>query len=210
VSEHDKTGQGEADPTGGKGRLEAFSDGVIAILVTIMVLELKVPDALAEGLDPRALSAFWPKLGVYALSFLVLAIMWVNHHAMTRDLKRLEAPYTWMNMLLLFGMSLIPLVTDFYGGHIASPYATASYAGVLALTSWTFVAMRGWLMLHEADPHKVAKHRALERKNLFGASCYTASIALAFVNPWISLAIFILIPATFFTPDFLLPKGLKE
>lgn len=202
--------QGDADPTGGRGRLEAFSDGVIAILVTIMVLELKVPDALADGFDAQAAAKFWPKFGVYGLSFLVLAIMWVNHHAMTRDLKRLAPAYTWMNMFLLFGMSLIPLVTEFYGGHPSSSYAAAGYGAVLAMTSWTFVGMRGWLELRETDPDKRAVHHALELKNLLGASLYTISIALAFANPWAPLAIFLLVPAMFFTPDFLLPKAWRR
>jgi uncharacterized membrane protein len=110
----------------------------------------------------------------------------------------------------LFGMSLIPLVTDFYGGHPSSSYAAASYAAVLAMTSWTFVAMRGWLERRETDDAKRAAHHAIERKNLLGASLYTLSIGLAFVSPWASVAIFLLVPAMFFTPELLLPKSWRR
>jgi uncharacterized membrane protein len=202
--------QGDADPTGGKGRLEAFSDGVIAILITIMVLELKVPDALADGFDAKSAEEFWPKFGAYGLSFLVLAIMWVNHHAMTRDLHRLAPGYTWLNMVLLFGMSLIPLATEFYGAHPSASHAAASYGVVLAMTAWTFVAMRAWLKRRETDPYKKRAHHAIQMKNLLGAGLYTSSVALAFVNVWLSLAIFLVTPAMFFTPDMLLPKAWRR
>ncbi|HEY3813181.1 MAG TPA: TMEM175 family protein [Caulobacteraceae bacterium] len=202
--------QADGDPTAGKGRLESFSDGVIAILITIMILELKIPDALADGLDRKALLEFWPKLGAYGLSFLVIAIMWVNHHAMTRDLRRLAPGYTWLNMLLLFAMSLIPLVTEFYGRHPSSSYAAASYGAVLMIASWSYVAMRAWLMRRETDEQRLRVHRGIEQKNLIGACAYTLSVALAFVSPWLSLAIFILIPAIFFTPELLTPKSWRH
>ena len=209
MSDQNKAGP-DADPTGGKSRLESFSDGVVAILITIMVLELKAPDALAYGFDAQALAEFGPKFGAYGLSFLVIAIMWVNHHGMTRDLKRLAPAYTWMNLFLLFGMSLIPLATEFYGAHPTSPYAAASYGAVLSTTAWTFVGMRGWLEHRETDPARRRAHHAIQRKNLLGASLYTLSIALAFVSVWASLAIFLLVPAMFFTPEFLLPKAWRR
>ncbi|HWE44538.1 MAG TPA: TMEM175 family protein [Caulobacteraceae bacterium] len=200
----------DTDATAGKGRLEAFSDGVIAILITIMVLELKVPDALAHGFDRAALAEFGPKFGAYGLSFLVLAIMWVNHHAMTRDLKRLAPGFTWLNMILLFAMSMIPLVTEFYGAHPNSTNAAAAYGAVLATTAWSYVGMRAWLQRHETDPAKRSAHRGIQLKNLLGASLYTLSIALAFINPHAPLAIFLLVPAMFFTPNMLLPKALRS
>ncbi len=185
-----------------KGRVEAFSDGVIAIIITIMVLELKLPEALAHGLDPKILAEIAPRFGAYALSFLVVAVMWVNHHALTETLHRAGPGFLWLNNLLLFGMSLIPLVTAFYGDHPLEAIPAAAYGLVLSLTAWTFTGMRLWLLRRETENEALrARHRRVLWKSAIGASIYTAASALAFANPWISLACFVLVPASFFIPD---------
>jgi uncharacterized membrane protein len=185
-----------------KGRVEAFSDGVIAIIITIMVLELKVPEALAHGLDVKALEAVGPRFAAYALSFLVIAIMWVNHHALTATLRQAEPGFLWLNNLLLFGMSLIPLVTSFYGEHPAEALPAAAYGAVLSLTAWTFTWIRAWLLNRETENSELkALHRRVFWKSVAGASVYTASMGLAFLSPWAALACFVLVPAMFFVPD---------
>src|SRR6266849_10411556 len=122
----------------GKSRLEAFSDGVIAIIITIMVLELKPPAAT----DLADLLHLLPVLCAYSLSFLVVAIMWVNHHALVGRVKRVDAGILWANNSLLFWMSLIPFVTAYMGQHQTAPTAVALYGAVLALSAAGFTILR--------------------------------------------------------------------
>ena len=105
----------------GIGRVEAFSDGVIAIIITIMVLELKVP----HGVDPALLIGLWPTLLSYGLSFLVIAIYWVNHHSLLHEAKRATARLLWCNVLWLFCLSLIPFATAYMGENRFTPFSTA-------------------------------------------------------------------------------------
>jgi len=126
------------------GRVEAFSDGVIAIIVTIMVLELKAP----ENASITSLLAIWPTMLAYALSFLVVAIMWVNHHHILRTAKRPDAALLWSNNLLLFWMSLIPFVTRYLGDNHGAPLPVAIYAGELAVTCATFYWLQSVLAKH--------------------------------------------------------------
>lgn len=116
------------------GRVEAFSDGVIAIILTIMVLDLKVP----QNTSLAALMGIWPTMLAYVLSFFVVAIMWVNHHHMLRTAKHPDAPLLWANNVLLFWMSMIPFVTRYLGDNHAASLPVAVYAGELACTCMAF------------------------------------------------------------------------
>lgn len=187
----------------GRGRIEAFSDGVIAIIVTIMVLELHLPENALEGdLWAHLILPLAPKLASYAMSFLVVAIMWVNHHAMLDTVHRVNRSILWWNLLLLFFMSLIPLVTGFWGEHPLETPSVAAYGAVLALNSITFTLFRRHLMLNEHENQALAAHHArVFHKSLLGAALYTASAGLAFLSPWISIAIFVAIPLMFFLPE---------
>ena len=181
-----------------RGRLEAFSDGVIAIIVTIMVLELKVP----HDTTLAALRELLPRFLSYTLSFLVVAIMWVNHHHMMHTVKRVDAALLWCNNLLLFWMSLIPFVTGYMGENHAAPLPVALYGGVLTLAATSFTLLRFVLIDHEAsDPELRAHHEAVLRKNLFSTALYASSVPIAFVSVNLSFAVFLLIPVLYFLPE---------
>lgn len=187
----------------GRGRIEAFSDGVIAIIVTIMVLELHLPEgALERDLWTQLVLPLAPKLIGYGLSFLVVAIMWVNHHALMDTVRRVDSAVLWLNLNLLFWMSLIPLVTGFWGDHPFDPPAVAAYGFVLFASAAAFTLFRRHLIVNETQSVELAAlHRRIMRKNLVGMGLYGASVPLTWVSPWISIAIFAAVPAMFFLPD---------
>lgn len=134
------------------GRVEAFSDGVIAIIVTIMVLELKVPDDATL----RSLGKVVPLFLVYALSFLTVAIMWVNHHHYLKTARRAEPSLLWSNNNLLFWMSLIPFATRYLGQNPSSPLPVALYAGLMGVTAAAFY----WLIRFWADRTRKRSERS--------------------------------------------------
>jgi uncharacterized membrane protein len=182
----------------GTNRLEAFSDGVIAVIITIMVLELKLPSdssfAALRGLAPQFLS--------YLLSFLVVAIMWVNHHHMIHSAKRADAGLLWSNNALLFWMSLVPFVTALMGNRSHDPRAVALYGIVLTLCSLSFALLRSAIIRHHRDnPEIVRYHRGIQAKNLYSLLLYLASAPLAFVDVRISFAIFVFVALSYFLPE---------
>jgi uncharacterized membrane protein len=179
----------------GKGRLEAFSDGVIAIIITIMVLELKVPQ---DG-SAKALLALTPVLLSYALSFLVVAIMWVNHHHLIHVIPRVDGALLWWNNHLLFWMSLVPFSTAFLGGHSRSPLAVSLYAANLSLTALSFVTLRTAVARRDAE--RLDLHLHQRRKNLMSLGLYLSAIPLAQVSVWVSYGVFVLVPALYFMPE---------
>jgi TMEM175 potassium channel family protein len=182
----------------GKGRLEAFSDGVIAVIITIMVLELKTP---ADGSFAALLRLEHPLLN-YILSFLVVAIVWVNHHHLLSRIARVNAKVLWANTALLFWLSLIPLATSYLGESRAAPVAVAAYGAVLALSTGSFTFLQHLIMQQRKHEGDLARHgRRVKLKNVIGVSLYTASVPLAFVSVYASFAIFILIPLAYFIPD---------
>jgi uncharacterized membrane protein len=181
----------------GTVRLEAFSDGVIAIIITIMVLELKVP----HGDAPELLLKLWPKFLSYLLSFLVIAIYWVNHHTLLHSAKRVTTVLLWSNIGLLFCLSLIPFSTAYAGENDFAPFPTAIYAATLLLAGSAFVPLRRAV---EAQLSDEAAYRALARraarKNYLSLALYAISIPLAFVHPAITLALAYLVAAIYFVP----------
>ncbi len=187
----------------GRGRIEAFSDGVIAIIVTIMVLELHLPETALEGdLWTQLVLPLAPKLFGYALSFLVVAIMWVNHNALMDTVRRVDSAVMWLNLNLLFWMSLIPLVTGFWGDHPFDAPAVAAYGFILFASSAAFTLFRRHLITQETESAELAAlHQRVMRKSLVGVALYGVSTPLAWASPWISLAIFAIVPAMFFIPD---------
>jgi uncharacterized membrane protein len=182
----------------GTNRLEAFSDGVIAVIITIMVLELKVPtDSSFASMRPLA-----PEFLSYLLSFLVVAIMWVNHHHMIHSARRADARLLWSNNTLLFWMSLVPFVTAFMGNHWRDPRAVALYGIVLTLCSLSFALLRSAIICHHRDnPEMVEYHRKIQAKNLYSLLLYLASAPLAFVDVRISFGIFVFVALSYFLPE---------
>jgi uncharacterized membrane protein len=179
-------------------RLEAFSDGVIAVIITIMVLELKVPHTGT----PEALLAVAPSFLVYGLSFAVVAIMWVNHHHLIEKALHADAALLWSNNNLLFWMSLIPFVTAYLGENSHAPFAVAVYGGVFVLTSAAFLMLQIVLGRQDSsDTKRAMEFLRLNRKAIFSIGSYTASVGLAFVSIFVSYAIFVIVPMMYFWPE---------
>src|SRR6267154_4913142 len=179
-------------------RLEAFSDGVIAIIITIMVLELRAPSqpTLAAVLKVA------PVFVSYGLSFLVAAIMWVNHHHLVHAVRSVTARLLWSNLYLLFWMSLVPFVTDFLGKNYREPMAVALYGLDLALCASAFYLLRIVLMRQDYRDSDLSEyHASIQRKNAFSGALYLLSVPLAYVSIYASFFIFALIPAMYFLPE---------
>jgi uncharacterized membrane protein len=185
-------------------RLEAFSDGVIAIIITIMVLELRAP---AQPTLAAALKVA-PVFISYALSFLVAAIMWTNHHHLIHAVHTVTARLLWSNLYLLFWMSLVPFVTDFMGKNYREPMAVALYGLDLCLCASGFYLLRTELIRQSRhDPAMVEYHGRIQRKNAFSGALYLSSVPLAYVSIYSSFFIFALIPAMYFLPEKKLAGG---
>jgi uncharacterized membrane protein len=188
------------------GRLQAFSDGVIAILITIMVLELKVP----HGADLAALSEVLPVLCGYVLSFIFIGIYWNNHHHMLHTLKRVSGGILWANLHLLFWLSLVPFATAWVGESHSAALPTASYGVVL------FAAGVAYLILQTAIVHKQGEDSELRRlvgrdlKGKASAVLYLLAIGLAFVNVRVAQAIYAAVAALWLIPDRRIEARLAE
>lgn len=188
-------------------RLEAFSDGVIAIIVTIMVLDLHAPSQPTW----RALIRIAPIFLSYGLSFLVVAIMWVNHHHLIHVVREVTARLLWSNLNLLFWMSLVPFVTDFVGKNYREPMAVALYGLDLAMCGGAFYLLRTELVRQESrDGNLRDYHESVQRKNAFSAGLYFLSVPLAYVSVYASFFIFALIPAIYFLPEKKLAASDRE
>jgi uncharacterized membrane protein len=179
-----------------KGRVEAFTDGVIAIIITIMVLELKVP----HGSDFSALQESAPVFLAYVLSFVNVGLFWNNHHHMFHAAKRVDGRVLWANLSLLFFMSLVPFVIRWIDevGMVAAP--VAAYGIVLTGAGATYSLLQA--MIIACNPDSVL--RTVIGSDWKGKSSivgYLLGIVVAFVNPWISIAIYIAIAAIWFVPD---------
>jgi uncharacterized membrane protein len=191
----------------GTGRLEAFSDGVIAVIITIMVLELKLPRDTTEV----ALLSLLPQFLSYLLSFVVVAIMWVNHHHMLHAARHADARLLWSNNVLLFWMSLVPFVTAFMGNNPHDPRAVALYGVVLTLCSLSFALLRWAIMQHYRDDSEMySYHRRTALKNVSSLCLYGASIPLAFLDVRVSFFIFVFVALSYFLPERKLADGGTE
>jgi uncharacterized membrane protein len=184
-----------------KSRIEAFSDGVIAIIITIMAFDLKLQELPANFTDADVMTSLWgvvPKILSYSLSFIVLAIMWLNHHTMFDKLPHSTAKLVWYNMFLLFAMSLIPLPTAFLAAHPFLPQAVMFYGFVLSLNAFGFYLMRRYV---EVDAKLLPYNPIVQKSNIVSTALYLLSIPLAFVSVYLSFLIFIGIPIWYFLPD---------
>ncbi|HLW84849.1 MAG TPA: TMEM175 family protein [Candidatus Sulfotelmatobacter sp.] len=179
-------------------RLEAFSDGVIAIIVTIMVLELRAP---AQPTLPALLKVA-PIFLSYGLSFLVVAIMWLNHHHLVHAVHSVTVRLLWSNLYLLFWMSLVPFVTDYMGKNHREPLAVALYGLDLSLCATGYYLLRKELIRQSRqDAAMVEYHQGIQRKNAFSGALYLLAAPLAYVSIYASFFIFALIPAMYFLPE---------
>ena len=190
----------------GKERLAAFSDGVIAIIITIMVLELKLP----HGADWATLAGVAPHFLSYVLSFIYLAIYWNNHHHMLHTVTRVDGLILWANNHLLFWLSLIPAATAWLGDNVPAAVPVAVYGVALLMPAIAYY------LLQRAIVHRHGKHSALavalgsDLKGKISPLLYLTAIGLAFVNAWLSIALYVLVAAIWLVPDRRIEKVIGE
>jgi uncharacterized membrane protein len=182
----------------GTNRIEAFSDGVIAVIITIMVLDMKVP----HDTTLTSLLGIAPQILSYVLSYVVVAIMWVNHHHLLQVARHADARLLWSNNNLLFWMSLIPFVTAYMGNNYRDSRAVAPYGAVLFLCSLAFLLLRLSIARHHRENAEVFRHHhRLQWKNLAAMALYAASVPLAFIDVRISFFIFAFVALSYFAPE---------
>jgi uncharacterized membrane protein len=190
----------------GKGRLEAFSDGVIAIIITIMVLELKVP----HGAELADLKPYGPLFASYVVSFTFVGIYWNNHHHLLYATQKVDGLVMWMNLHLLFWLSLIPVVTGWVGEHWEASLPTALYGVVLlcAAVAWLLL-QHAIVRLHgEGSPLRAALGSDVKGK--LSAVLYVSGIALAFVHAWIAQAMYVAVAMMWLIPDRRIAKAARH
>ena len=180
-----------------KTRLEAFSDGVVAILITIMVLELKVP----HGADWASLRPLLPVFSTYVLSYVFLGIYWNNHHHLLHTADKINGKILWANLHLLFWLSLVPFATGWMGENHFTPLPTAVYGGVLLLAAIAYTILQFAIMEHQGPESKLKAAVGRDRKGKLSMALYLLAVPLAFVQPAISGAIYVLVALIWLVPD---------
>ncbi|HVE40505.1 MAG TPA: TMEM175 family protein [Planctomycetota bacterium] len=188
----------------GKGRMEAFSDGMIGIFITIMVLELKVP----HGDDWSALRPLLPEFLTYVLSFIFLGIYWNNHHHMLHAADRVNGKVLWANLHLLFWLSLVPITTGWMGDHLA-PLPTAVYGIDLFCAAIAYTILYRTLVAAQGEGSKLAVAVGKDAKGKFSLLCYAIAVPLAFLAPGISVGIYVLVALIWLAPDPRLERHLN-
>ncbi len=180
-----------------KSRLEAFSDGVIAIIITIMVLELRVPHEPTLA----ALQPLWPVFASYVVSFVYVGIYWNNHHHLWQAVDHVNGPVLWANLHLLFWLSLFPFVTSWAGESGFATVPVAIYGVVLLCAGAAFtILVRSLVGLHGRNS-LLARAVGADFKGNISLVIYSAAIALAFVHPWISCALYVVVSIIWLVPD---------
>ena len=188
-----------------KNRLEAFSDGVIAIIITIMVLEMKAP----VGDHLGALRSVLPIFVAYVLSFVIVGIYWNNHHHMLHVVQHVNGAVLWANLHLLFWLSLLPFVTAWAGENHFAPVPIALYGAVLLMAGVAYYILARFLI------HLHGKHSALgiavgkDVKGIVSVAIYAVAIPLAFVNQWVAFSLYILVTLMWFIPDKRIERNLS-
>ncbi len=180
-----------------KDRVATFTDGVVAILITIMVLDLHVPD----GATLAALRPLLPLFLTYVLSFAFLGIYWNNHHHMLHVVQRINGKILWANLHLLFWLSLIPFVTGWMGANHLAPIPTAVYGSVLLLCAVAYGILHRTLVTAQGPDSLLARATGRNWKGTGSEIAYVAAIPLAFVSPWISDALFVAVALVWIVPD---------
>jgi uncharacterized membrane protein len=190
----------------GKDRLTAFSDGVIAIIITIMVLELKIP----EGDDWAALAQVGPVFSAYVLSFIYLAIYWNNHHHLLHTVTHVDGLILWANSHLLFWLSLVPASTWWLGEHFPAPLPAAIYGVTLLMPAIAYYLLELAIVRRQGPQSVLASALGSDFKGKISIVLYVAGIALAFIVPWASIALYVLVAAMWFIPDRRIENMLRE
>ncbi|PYR50781.1 MAG: hypothetical protein DMF89_08135 [Acidobacteria bacterium] len=189
-----------------KGRLEAFSDGVIAIIITVMVLELKVP----HGPTLEALRSMLPAFLSYVLSFVFVGIYWSNHHHLLQAADRVDGRILWANLHLLFWLSLTPIVTNWMGDYPLAPLPVAAYGTVLLLSGAAYLILARALVACQGTDSTLAQALGRDRKGKASLVIYLAAIPFAFVNAWVSCALYVTVALIWLVPDRRIERAIAQ
>jgi TMEM175 potassium channel family protein len=189
-----------------KNRLEAFSDGVLAIIITIMVLELKVP----HGSDLDVLKPTLPVFLTYVLSFLYLGIYWNNHHHLLKACRKVNGAIMWANLHLLFWLSLFPFVTGWMGENQFKPMPSALYGSVLLLAAIAYYILQSLIIAGQGRDSKLAAAIGRDFKGKLSPVLYAVAIVAAFFRPWIAGCIYIFVAFLWLVPDRRLARAVDE
>jgi uncharacterized membrane protein len=180
-----------------KNRLEAFSDGVVAIIITIMVLEMRPP----QGTDFASLRPLAPVFLSYVLSFVYVGIYWNNHHHLLHAAREVTGWVLWSNLHLLFWLSLFPFATAWMGQAHGESLPTALYGGVLFMAGFAYQLLELALVSHHGRDSVIAQALARSRKELISVASYGAAVSLSVVEPWLSQLIYVAVALLWFVPD---------
>ena len=188
------------------GRLEAFSDGVLAIVITIMVLEMKVP----HGADWAALGELWPVFLSYVLSFVYVGIYWNNHHHLLAAVDEVNGAIMWTNLHLLFWLTLIPFVTGWMGENHFARQPTMLYGAVLLLASIAYWILQGRILATEPPQSPLRRQMGHDRKGKLSPLTYLAGIVAAAFEPLIAIGIYALVAVIWIIPDRRIERALRQ
>jgi uncharacterized membrane protein len=189
----------------GKGRVEAFSDGVVAIIITIMVLELRPPhEPTLEAIRPLL-----PLFAAYVLSFVLVGIYWNNHHHLLHITRTVNGPILWANLHLLFWLSLFPFGTAWIGESAIGSIPVAAYGGILFMAAIAYSILALLLVHHEGPDSAVAKAIGADFKGKVSLALYALGIGLSFVRPWLGIACYIIVALIWLIPDRRIERQLE-
>ena len=191
-----------------KSRVEAFSDGIFAIIITLLVLEIKVPHIANHSSSEELMQAFvhlLPKFTGWIISFFTVAVIWVNHHKMLKQMREIDNGIFWLNALLLLWTSFIPFPTAVLGDYPSNPASVVLYGVVMSLMALSFTLMRWYALRHPVVLNEEVNIQSFKQGTrlslLFGPVTYLLGVAAGFVQPWLAFAIFLGIPVYFIFSD---------
>ena len=190
----------------GKGRLEAFSDGVLAIIITIMVLEMKVP----HGNNPGALKPLLPVFISYILSFIYLGIYWNNHHHLMHIVHKVSGSVLWANIHLLFWLSLVPFATAWMGENNFSTWPVVLYGVILLMAAIAYYILAHCLTSVHGKDSALAQALGKDRKGIISIILYSIGLALTFFNSWLGFSVYVVVAAIWLIPDRRIEKKVIE
>jgi len=189
-----------------KGRLEAFSDGVIAIIITIMVLEMKVP----HGADISAIRPLVPVFISYVLSYVFVGIYWPNHHHLLHAVERVNGSILWRNLLLLFWLSQVPFTTGWMGENHFAPWPVAAYGFVMLMAAVAYYLLVRAILAHHGKDSRVATALGRDIKGKVSVLLYVVALPMAFINRWVACGIYVLVALVWFVPDKRIERRLAK
>jgi uncharacterized membrane protein len=189
-----------------KGRLEAFSDGMFAVIITIMVLNMNVP----RGADLEALKSVLPVFLSYVLSYLYVGIYWNNHHHLLQASERVTGGILWSNLILLFCLSLAPFTTAWMGENHYAPLPVATYGVMLLLAGIAYFVLTKSLVAHHGKNSMLAKSIGNDWKGMVSVVVYLIAIPIAFLKPWLACALYTFVALMWLLPDRRLEKHVHE